>query len=247
MTAPRPAPAPPLDRNQVHVWSIRLPQNGTEPTSLIDLLTEDERLRAARFHFDIHRTEYIQAHGVLRVLLARYLGQPRETRSFLMGAHGKPSLVSGERLRFNLGHSRERALVAFADGIEVGVDLERIKDDFPVQEVAHRYFSGAEREAIAALPPVRQRAGFFHVWCQKEAYLKGRGDGVTLGLDHFDVAADPAEPAALLADRRDPSAVSRWRLHTLDAGPEYRAALAVECDEVEVRCFEWEPRELLSP
>jgi len=206
------------------------------------LLSDDERLRATRFHSDRHRVPYARAHALLRRLLARYLGVESCAQSFRVGPHGKPSLDARERLRFNLAHSGDQGLAAFALDTEIGVDLELMTRIRSVEEVAERFFSPAEQRGLAALPAERRRAGFFHVWSQKEAYLKGRGDGVARGLDHFDVEADPAKPAALLADRRDPAAIARWRLFTLDAGPESRAALAVEAvgwDAVDVRYFDW--------
>ena len=86
----------------------------------------------------------------------------------------------------------------------------------------------------------RRLEAFFHVWSQKEAYLKARGDGVAFGLDHFDVAPDPDQPAALLADRREPGARGRWTLLSLDPGAGFRGAVAVEGAEPSVGRFGWE-------
>lgn len=223
----------------MHVWRLPLQDRAADLTPLFGLLPKDERHRASRFHFDTHRTAYVLAHGMLRLLLARYLSVATFSSPFLLGAYGKPRLDSPAQLRFNLAHSGGLALAAFAEGTEIGVDLEQTEGSLPVEEVAEHYFSLQEQHAIALLPAERKRAGFFHVWSQKEAYLKGRGDGVTQGLDHFDVQADPTRPAALLADRHDPAATGRWQLHTLDAGPGFRAVLAVERKVVDLRYFDW--------
>ena len=103
--------------------------------------------------------------------------------------------------------------------------------------VAQGAFSTHERAALLGLPPDKRRSGFFHLWSQKEAYLKARGDGTARGLDHFDMEADPRLGARLLADRRDPQAPSRWWLTALDVGPSFRAALAAEAVAPSVRCF----------
>jgi phosphopantetheinyl transferase len=77
------------------------------------------------------------------------------------------------------------------------------------------------------------------VWCQKEAYLKARGEGIGAGLDHFDVIADPEEGGGIRADRKDPDAMRRWRLRSLDAPAGFRAALAWEGNASELHQREW--------
>ena len=66
----------------------------------------------------------------------------------------------------------------------------------------------------------------FLCWTRKEAYIKARGEGLSLPLDQFDVSLIPGEPAALMNTRPDPDEAFRWSLQelTLDSG--YAAALA---------------------
>ncbi len=59
----------------------------------------------------------------------------------------------------------------------------------------------------------------------KEAYIKGRGEGVSLGLDTFAVRD---KPPALLRSSHGKDERKRWRFWTIDAGSDYAAALAVE-------------------
>jgi 4'-phosphopantetheinyl transferase len=204
------------------------------------LLSDDERARAATFRFAADRTRYVVAHAALRTLIARYLGTATHRGAFHRGSDGKPALSSRLALHFNLAHSRDIALVALAAEREVGVDLEAIDGAREIEHLARRFFSSRESRALLELPSDRRRPGFFHVWSQKEAYLKGRGDGVAHGLDHFDVSPDPALPARLLADRRDPGAPKRWRLVSLDLGDDFRGAVAVEGGEPVLHRFEWQ-------
>ena len=236
-----PASAPrPLATGEVHLWHVALDATHEPLDVLSQLLSDDERARAATFHFAADRARYVVAHAALRTLIARYLGAATHRSAFHLESHGKPALSARPPLRFNLAHSRHVALVAFDAEREVGVDLEAIDGKTEVEDVARHFFSSAECRALLELPPERRRPGFFHVWSQKEAYLKGRGDGVAHGLDHFDVSADPALPARLLADRRDPAAAERWRLLSLDLGDDFRGALAVEGHEPVLHRFEWE-------
>lgn len=233
MTAPAP---PPMAAGEVHVWRIGL--SGAEAGNLLDRLSAEERAMAARFVYPADRARYVLAHARLREILGRYLGADRLLVPFGKGPNGKPALGESA-VRFNLSHSRDLALVAVARETEVGVDLEAIDPAVEVESIAGNFFSRAEQTALLALAPDRRAAGFFHLWAQKEAYLKGRGDGVVLGLDHFDMEADPGLEARLRADRRDPAAVGQWWMATLDPGPEYRAALAVLHPAPVVRGFQW--------
>jgi 4'-phosphopantetheinyl transferase len=232
-------PSTRLPAGEVHVWRIELDGPDSIRPEQMTLLSDDERGRANRFYFDVDRGRYIVAHAALRVLLARYQNVAAYREPFQVGPHGKPSLEPGSPLRFNLAHSKGLALVALSAGTEVGVDLEALDPRTEIEAVAARFFSLPECRALLSLAPELRRAGFFHIWSQKEAYLKGRGEGVTRGLAHFDVTADPTLEAALLADRRDPEAPLRWRLRSLDPGTGFRAAVATEGGAPAIRSFEW--------
>ena len=230
---------PALAGDEVHVWQVGLDAPADRVAWLRRHLSADEAERADRFHFDIDRARYIVAHGALRILLAGYLGTDRYPDPFQAGPAGKPALREGAGPRFNLAHSRQMGLVALAASREIGVDVEAIDRDIEIEQIADRFFSASEFRALLALPVGRRRHGFFHIWSQKEAYLKGRGEGVIGGLDHFDVEAHPERPARLLTDRRNLDATRRWFLDSLTPGPGFRAALAVEGESRQIRCFAW--------
>ena len=80
---------------------------------------------------------------------------------------------------------------------------------------------------------------FFNCWTRKEAYIKARGEGLSLPLDQFDVSLAPGDPATLLNVRGDPLEASCWSLQELIPGPGYVAALAVEGHGWRLACWEW--------
>ena len=200
----------PIAAADIHVWPIAL----DEPDAVVDawreLLSDDERRRAERFVFGRDRNRWIVARGVLRHLLARYCGVDAQAISFRYASAGKPSLAhdvaNGSLVTFNLAHSQDRALVAVAWNREIGVDLERARDDFNPLPIARQFFFGAELAAIQAAAPDARREAFFRHWVAKEAVLKANGSGLLLALDSFAVTFDsdgsiarvrPTVPAAL--------------------------------------------------
>lgn len=180
------------------------------------LLSEDERLRAGRFHFDRHRTAFIAARGMLRVILGEHLGVDPQTVEFTCNVHGKPALKIGS-LHFNVSHSADMAVYAVSRTREVGIDIERINPRFAHDQIPERFFSRAEVNALRALPDSLQTEAFFQIWTRKEAYVKARGLGLSLSLESFDVSL--GEPAKFLRG------VEGWSIESIDPAPGYAAAL----------------------
>ena len=227
------APHAPILRNdQVHVWQALLDETPSQVDCFLRSLAADERARADRFYFERDRQHYIVARGTLRTILSYYSNRPPQSLSFRYGAHGKPALAAEpgeEAIRFNASHSHGVALFAISSGREVGIDLEYMRADSEIEQVARRFFSRQEISTLLALPADLRRCAFFHCWTRKEAYIKARGEGLSLALDQFDVSLIPGEAAALLGTRPDPGEAARWSLRELSAVmPGYAASLAVE-------------------
>jgi 4'-phosphopantetheinyl transferase len=157
-------------------------------------------------------------------------------------AYGKPELAPDSNappLRFNLSHSHELALFGFAYGREIGIDIEYIRPTFAREQIAAQFFSPRENAALRLLAADQHALGFFNCWTRKEAYIKARGQGLSLPLDQFDVSLTPGEPAVLLQTRDIPQEAARWSLHALAPGPGYLAALAVEGREWSLSTWHW--------
>jgi len=239
---------PPLTIDDVHVWRIALEMSETMLARLREILAEDERRRAVRFHFEKDRRHFTAGRGALRMLLARYLGRRPEEVRFVYSNYGKPRLAdsdNGGNLRFNLTHSHGLALLAITRGRDIGVDVERLREmERDGEPLAERFFSPREAAVLRSLSPELRREAFFHCWTRKEAYIKANGKGLSLPLDQFDVTLHPTEPAALLATHHDPTEARRWSLRSLHPGEGYVGALAVEGHSWSLWCGDWigEPR-----
>jgi 4'-phosphopantetheinyl transferase len=233
---------PHLTVGAADVWRISI-EAGDSPGSYWRVLSPAEQARALRLQRASDRAAYVLAHGATRNILAAYAQMPASELRFETGEFGKPALAPvgpGPRLEFNLSHSGRLALLAVALDRAVGIDIARWEPHVDHAGIAERYFSPAEREALRALAgaPEPVVKGFFSAWSRKEAYLKATGHGVSRGLEHFDVSLAPGEPAALIADRLDESAPSRWTMVGLEAGVGYSATLVVASPIGEIRLFD---------
>jgi 4'-phosphopantetheinyl transferase len=207
----------------VDVWLADLDQPA-QP--LLSLLAAAERQRADEFRFPHLKSRYVAAHGILRILIARYLNRQPEELVIALAEHGKPYLPGAE-LQFNLSHSENWAVYAFARRFPVGVDIEAVRDLDDLYSIARHYFSPAERAALAALPTAQQTQGFFNAWTRKEAFIKGIGKGLSQPLDSFTVTLEPDQPAELLHVADLPEAPQRWSMNALPTPPGFAGALAV--------------------
>ena len=227
---------------EVHVWQSSLALPIVRVRDLERTLATDERARADRFVREKDRDRFIVGRGVLRTILARYLGSdPRQLR-FDYSEFGKPILSTDSGLshmRFNVSHTDQMALYAITSGREIGIDIERIRSDVETKDIAERFFSRQEVATLRGLPSAFQLEAFFACWTRKEAYLKARGNGLSLPLDGFDVSLAPGHPAALLDVHHDSKEAARWSLRELFPGPDHVAALAVEGHDWCLKCWQW--------
>lgn len=229
--------------SEVHVWLATLDPL-PEPLHLLrQSLSPEELARAEGFRFDRDRDAYVAGRAIVRRLLSRYLGCPAEKVSFARGVYGKPALVSpdGGMLRFNLSHSDGLALFAVAFGREVGIDIEKVRAAAATSGLAERFFSSDEIAALRLLRGAEREAAFFACWTRKEAYVKARGEGLSLPLRSFSVTVDPDREPALTRCGGEESELNRWMFRDVRPGPEWAATLVAEGRDWELRRWRWAP------
>ncbi|TMC38195.1 MAG: 4'-phosphopantetheinyl transferase superfamily protein [Chloroflexi bacterium] len=245
-----PGPHITLAKNEVHVWRASLEASERVYSILQRVLSTDEYGVATRFYFERDRRRWTIAHGILRMLLALYLDVDPSKLQFVTNDYGKPAIASppgGKHLQFNLSHSGDLALYAFAYDRQVGIDVERIRDNIEYEELARSHFSPSEYTMLQTLPLLIRKEAFFLCWSRKEAYIKAKGKGLSIPLDQFDMSLTPGEPATLLASREEPQARERWSVQSLAPGTSYVGALVVEGVGWQLRCWQWQREGSASP
>ena len=209
-----PKPDSRCTNTRVHVWRISLKEEYTNASWYEECLSFDEKDKSRRYRFQHSRNDYVITRGTLRHLLGRYLNKDPRTIQFTYNPFGKPSLANPtlKGITFNVSHSNEYALVGFTVKKEIGIDVEYIRPETLNERVAESFFSNKEAKMLSELPRELQVYGFFNCWTRKEAYIKAKGEGLTIPLNQFDVSLHPDEPAALLHSNLDPTDVSKWTL-----------------------------------
>lgn len=221
---------------QLHRACLDVP--GPELQALEPTLSEAELERAARFHFQIDRDRFVAGRGILRSLLGHYTGIPPHEVPLANGPNGKPQLAESvpSDVYFNLAHAGSVALYAFTCGSEVGVDLEALDASQVELAVAESFFSRAEVDALWSLPADERAHAFLRCWSRKEAYVKGRGTGLSTPLAAFDVSLERGARNALLRVRGPARDGRRWSVRDVSAlVPGHAAAVARETGDWEVR------------
>jgi 4'-phosphopantetheinyl transferase len=218
-----------LQPGEVQLWHASPRITDFDPRAAEKLLSPDELTRMGRFHFDKDRSNFLFCRSMLRMVLASYLGIFPEELIFAYSDHGKPSLArQSVHLDFNMSHSNGDLLIATSLGRKIGVDLEWVRHDLDVYEIAQRFFSAAENKALHAMPDRSCYDTFFSCWTRKEAFVKARGEGLSCPLDSFDVSMETGTGVVKLTTRPDPAEANRWIMWSLDAPPGFAAAVAVE-------------------
>ncbi|RDI43778.1 4'-phosphopantetheinyl transferase sfp [Aquicella lusitana] len=209
-----------LKAHEIHIWSAHLALTPEQEEAQLRLLSPDENERAQRFQFPIHRQHFIAARSTLRKILGVYLNTSPQDIRFVYTEHKKPLLAhpAYARLKFNMAHSHDIAVYAFALDQMVGIDIEKIKTTYNAA-IAKRYFSQQENAALEQLSGKEQINGFFRLWSRKEALVKAAGKGLFIPLSSFSVSLDKKCETVQLEGET-------WTLLSLALHPAYETALA---------------------
>jgi 4'-phosphopantetheinyl transferase len=228
-------PPPPdilvLEQPHIHVWRFPLDPDEEEQAWLRSVLSPEEICRWAQFRFARDRRRFVAAHGMLRLLLSLYTGEAPAEMKFVMNSYGKPGLpprTNGRPPAFNMAHSGDIGLFVVGPQENLGVDIERIQNDIDPLAIAGDFFSPDEVEHLCGLPPEMRQEAFFRCWTRKEAFIKGKGKGLSIPLDSFSVSLRPDDDPALLRSQIDPWDLQRWSVVDLQPGAGFAGALAAE-------------------
>lgn len=215
----------------VHIWFQETEPLDRESLVLDDrVLSEQERTQRDRFRLPADQRDYAAAHSLLRRSLSKHDSsqQPSGWR-FEKNAFGKPYIIEDDEetpaIEFSLSHTR--GLVACAISLaRVGIDVERSRQGFDYEDIAHSNFSHNEIEALEQLPADARSARVLELWTLKEAFLKAIGRGLSLRLDS--VWFDLSRSGAIRLHAPGDVDTTSWKFALFMPHPEVWMAVAVE-------------------
>ena len=226
----------------MHLW-LTNPDEITDKGMLKryeQLLGEDELVSYRELVKSGHRREYLISQAFLRDVLGYYTNISPSGFEFERNASGKPGLRHGtpelSDLHFNLSRSSGLMACAVCARGKIGVDVEALNPDSGMVDVADHYFSDAEVASLNLLPRGQQQERFCQIWTLKEAYIKARGEGLSLPLDSFSFDFDNHHHIRLR--EHSPERIrDDWQFWSLQPAPDRVTAVAVEATGCKLRVF----------
>ncbi|MGI9549671.1 MAG: 4'-phosphopantetheinyl transferase family protein [Aurantibacter sp.] len=229
-----------LPSNTIHVWTKNFGAVQHETERLIHLLNDHEKIRANKFKFPKDRQRFIVSRAVLKVLLGRYLDENPQEIEFEYGAYGKPEVKVPSSVNFNISHAGNMVVLGFVKNYTIGVDVEIVKNDFDVVELAENFFSQDEIRALSNTNENERFRAFYRCWTRKESFIKAVGQGLSYPLDSFAVSLDDDHSAEFLKINGIPDPQKNWRLHSFIPADGYIAALSINGNPKTIQFFDWQ-------
>ncbi len=227
-----------LSKGHVDVWLCDLKQLSGDIKIFYSILSEDERDRADKLKVEDKKQQYIITRGVLRERLGLLTNIDPKDFVFDYLEHGKPVMANNHQcadITFNVSHSYDLAMIAIAQKQSIGIDIEKINYESDHQALMTRFFSKAEQTEFQTMLDANKARAFCACWTRKEAFIKAVGDGVSYGLDKFNIAVDPENQTPEI-NLHKPSEKT-WSAINLPVDNDYMACLVSDRVSLSVRCW----------
>lgn len=231
--------------DDIHVWRVSLKDTKSIGSYFIENLSKEEQERAESFHFEKDRIQYVVSHYALRYLLAAYVGCDANILQFEHNSFGKP-FVKNSKVSFNLSHSGNIALIAITQGIEVGVDVEKVEREIDYLNLAKSFFSQSEYMSILSAVNSEQLASFYRCWTGKEAIVKAYGKGLSIPLDSFSIDLGCHRPYQVVELKAVMEKRISWRLRSVEMDHNFFASIAYEDYKTNLLIRDWSVGEELQ-
>ena len=224
-----------ISKGIIHLWHTPLNPWLKEIEELRAILSAEETSRMEQLVFQNRAEAYIVSRGVLRKILARYLGLAPESVPIKTYSNGKPYLP-GSEIHFNLSHSDGLFLYGLASGSPLGVDLQRVYPIANINTIIKNYFSPEEQILLNSVNKNLLQDLFFAIWTAKEAYLKGTGEGFQRPPNSFTICHKSNGLLKFeLRDNLNSTLDNLWNIREIQLAPNYKAALAVKGDIIQIQ------------
>jgi len=179
----------------------------------------------------------------LKFLIARFLKYKTSDLTIIYNEFGKPMLQPEKGqpvVHFNASHSGDYALLGFSKVQVLGVDLEKTEERREWRGILSKHFDvGEQRYVSEGGGETEQIRRFYRLWTLKEAWIKCEGTGLFTALENLHLPMQPLKEGR-------PLFVQGYSLLSLDPGPDYSAALAVQGPLGGISAWRADPEQILA-
>lgn len=222
-----------LPPKEVHLWFLFPGQirDAALLSAYERLMSRDERERHCRFYFARDRHQYLLTRALVRTTLSRYLSLDPKALCFTKNPFGRPEVMLPHGfppIRFNLSHTENLIVCAVALNAEIGVDVENIGRMSAFQDIADRFFSPQEADAVRNAGSNEQPERFCDFWTLKESYIKARGMGLSIPLDRFRFHITPSRGIRVFFDQHFGDNADLWQFWLLKPTKSHKASVSLK-------------------
>ncbi|MDR2250123.1 4'-phosphopantetheinyl transferase superfamily protein [Acinetobacter sp.] len=178
---------------QVYICPVsRVPQDHLILSHYLSFLNPAEKLRYDQYHPHAARL-FLISRALTKSVLADRLGISPHKINIQLQPNGKPFIQGSKPAYFNLSHSADVIVLAVCEEGEIGVDVERVDQEFDWMRV-DSVLAPSEIEWIQEneqIDPFGVYQRFFQIWTLKEAYIKCTGHGMSSHLKKLNFHVSP--------------------------------------------------------
>lgn len=165
---------------KIYYFDITVLRNRKVYDAMLQTIPADRQEKANRLKVTADKLRCVGAGLIIEHIKKEY----NIKNELVTDKYGKP-YFKDEDIKFNISHSGMFVIAAVTKS-EVGIDIQKIKDD--KHRIAERHFLESECAYINEIDDelVKQQR-FCEIWTVKEAYLKYDGIGLRKPLNSFEV------------------------------------------------------------
>lgn len=220
-----------LDMNQadIHIWKVCIDKYLSESSQYLNIISQDELERSARFCAHKDQASYVTSRGILRKILSRYLLIAPNKIKFNYNNYGKPYLCPTNKINditFNVSHSGSLVLYVVARNRDVGIDVEEMCHVDNYEKISEMLFSHEENTKLKHYAPHERLEAFYKCWTSKEAIAKAIGQGLSYPLHTLSVSLDPSKTSDTIKIDDNLLNSKKWHLFTINPEPNYKASFS---------------------
>jgi 4'-phosphopantetheinyl transferase len=191
------------DLGVVHIWLIDTSKNLLALDQYRNFIHQDNFEKYNSINNNKTRIFRLHQHYLLLKTLSMYLNKSEKEILLNFNQFNKPYLnldVNFDQIFFNTSHSDNYLALAISFDSEIGIDIEKPRENIDFNKIINRFFSEREKFFFSSLKKEHKFETFFQWWTMKEAIVKATGKGLYLPFNKFNLPLNKKNNKVQLKD-----------------------------------------------